>query len=401
MEIKPAPFKNLVKTTAAALRRVFRDGQHAEMMLEKTLASDSRLGARDRRFIAAGFYDLVRFWRHLEVLRSRIANPDPDDSFQWICLWLTHKGYDLSGWPECTGWDAALLRQEIRGDAATEASVPDWLYQMGAAELGSRWEKEIRALNEPAPIYLRVNTLKSMPEEIPAILASEGIELQPVPGHPAAFCLKDRTNVIRLGSFRKGLYEVQDAASQEIAPFLEAGPGQLLIDACAGAGGKTLHLAALTGDKARIVAMDVEGWKLEELKKRASRAGAKSITTELIRGNKTLKYWAGKADRLLLDVPCSGLGVLRRHPDSKWKLSEESMEEVRETQARILHSYSRMVKRDGKMVYATCSLMPGENEDQVRQFLEEHPEFELEEEKRTWPSEGWDGFYMARMRRKG
>ncbi len=371
------------------------------MMLEKTLASDSRLGARDRRFIAAGFYDLVRFWRHLEVLRSRIANPDPDDSFQWICLWLTHKGYDLSGWPECTGWDAALLRQEIRGDAATEASVPDWLYQMGAAELGSRWEKEIRALNEPAPIYLRVNTLKSMPEEIPAILASEGIELQPVPGHPAAFCLKDRTNVIRLGSFRKGLYEVQDAASQEIAPFLEAGPGQLLIDACAGAGGKTLHLAALTGDKARIVAMDVEGWKLEELKKRASRAGAKSITTELIRGNKTLKYWAGKADRLLLDVPCSGLGVLRRHPDSKWKLSEESMEEVRETQARILHSYSRMVKRDGKMVYATCSLMPGENEDQVRQFLEEHPEFELEEEKRTWPSEGWDGFYMARMRRKG
>ena len=115
---------------------------------------------------------------------------------------------------------------------------------------------------------------------------------------------------------------------------------------------------------------------------------------------KTLKYWDGKADRLLLDAPCSGLGVLRRHPDTKWKLSPESYEEVRETQAEILDSYCRMVKSGGKLVYATCSLMPGENENQVALFLDEHPEFELEAQERTWPSAGWDGFFMARMRRK-
>jgi 16S rRNA (cytosine967-C5)-methyltransferase len=205
--------------------------------------------------------------------------------------------------------------------------------------------------------------------------------------------------VIRLGSFRKGLYEVQDAASQRIAPFVQPEAGQIIIDACAGAGGKTLHLAALSHDKARIVAMDVEGWKLEELKKRASRAGLKSVETELIRGNKTLKYWEAKADRLLLDAPCSGLGVLRRHPDSKWKLNPEAIEEVMETQAEILHRYCRMLKPGGILVYATCSLMPGENDRQVAEFLEEHPEFQLEEMDRTWPSDGWDGFFMARMRK--
>jgi 16S rRNA (cytosine967-C5)-methyltransferase len=130
-----------------------------------------------------------------------------------------------------------------------------------------------------------------------------------------------------------------------------------------------------------------------------ARAGIRSVQTEFIRGNKTIKYWDGKADRLLLDAPCSGLGVLRRHPDSKWKLSPDAIEEVRETQADILHRYCRMLKPGGVMVYATCSLMPGENEQQVSAFLEEHSDFLLEAEDHSWPSEGRDGFYMARLRR--
>jgi 16S rRNA (cytosine967-C5)-methyltransferase len=154
------------------------------------------------------------------------------------------------------------------------------------------------------------------------------------------------------------------------------------------------------GDAGRIVSMDVEAWKLNEVKKRASRAGIKCINTELINGQKTLKYWKGKADRLLLDAPCSGLGVLRRHPDTKWKLSPEALENVKEVQADILDRYCEMLKPGGKLVYATCSLMPGENEQQVERFLEEHPEFVLEEQVRTWPSEGWDGFFMARMRKE-
>jgi 16S rRNA (cytosine967-C5)-methyltransferase len=393
-------YKNLVKTTAAGIKRVFLDGQHAEMVLEKLLASDKRLGARDRRFIAETFYDMVRFRRHLEILQERIQVPLNKDAFLMVSAWLIHKGHSLREWPECASLIEEELQKPIEGLGAKEISVPDWLWETGLEELGNRWPAEIQALNEPAPIYLRVNSLKGSLEELLQVLETEGVEAFPVEGHPWAIRLGGRTNVLRLGSFRKGLYEVQDAASQRISPFLETEPGQLVIDACAGAGGKSLHLAALMGDAGRIVSMDVEAWKLNEVKKRASRAGIKCINTELINGQKTLKYWKGKADRLLLDAPCSGLGVLRRHPDTKWKLSPEALENVKEVQADILDRYCEMLKPGGKLVYATCSLMPGENEQQVERFLEEHPEFVLEEQVRTWPSEGWDGFFMARMRKE-
>lgn len=392
-------YKNLVKTTAAALKRVFEDGQYAEQVLEKTLAGDKRLGSRDRKFIAEIFYDMVRFWRNLEILEERISIPS-SDYFLKVCLWLGHKGYAIQDWPELQGWDFALLQQPITGESRKVLSYPDWLWEMGEKELPNRWPVECAALNESAPIYLRANGLKISANELLEVLRQEGVEAQPVEGHPDALKLSNRTNVIRLGSFRKGLYEVQDAASQCIAPFVQPEPGQLVIDACAGAGGKTLHLAALMGNQGKIVAMDVESWKLEELKKRATRNGVKIVATEWIKGNKTIKFWEKKADRVLLDAPCSGLGVLRRHPDSKWKLSEADYDEVKDTQAEILDSYSRMVKPGGKLIYATCSLMPGENQDQVQHFLAQNPDFELEDMQATWPSEGWDGFFMARMRRK-
>ena len=364
------------------------------------MASDSRLGSRDRKLIASVFYDLVRFRRHLEELEQRQQIQKSGDWFLRVCLWLIHKGKNLEHIKETSGWDTQNLQLPIVSAPTIKYSVPDWLWELGMEELPDRWEKELEALNEPAPVYIRVNTLKTSVAELKNILSTEGVSVKEVAGSPDALELCDRTNVIRLGSFRKGLYEVQDAASQLIAPFILPESGQLIIDACAGAGGKTLHLASLTGDQAKIISMDVEGWKLEELKKRASRAGLKSVNAELIRGNKTLKYWEEKADRLLLDVPCSGLGVLRRHPDSKWKLSPDSIEELKETQEEILRRYTRMLKPGGIFVYATCSLMPGENERQVENFLEEQTGFELEASMRSWPSEGKDGFYMARMRKK-
>jgi 16S rRNA (cytosine967-C5)-methyltransferase len=390
-------YKNLVKTTAAGLKRVFADGQHAEQVLERILTTDKRLGSRDRRFIAETFYDLVRFWRKLEVLKTRQTIEDEDDYFLLTCLWLSHKGFELKDWPETESWNFDLLKEPIKAEPKINISIPDWLWELAESEIGERNSKEFEALNETAPIYLRINGLKSTPAEVLNVLKSEGVESKIVPNHPDALELIGRTNVIRLGSFRKGLYEVQDAASQRIAPFLQVESGQLVIDACSGAGGKALHLAALMEDKGKIIAMDVEGWKLEEVKKRATRAGVKSITTEFIRGNKTIKNWQNRADRVLLDAPCSGLGVLRRHPGTKWKLTLQDYEEVKSVQADILDRYSRMVKPGGKLVYATCSLMPGENEEQVKLFLSDHPEFELEEQQRTWPSEGWDGFFMARM----
>ena len=174
-----------------------------------------------------------------------------------------------------------------------------------------------------------------------------------------------------------------------------------VVDACAGGGGKTLHLAALMQNKGRIIAMDTEGFKLDELKKRARRAGASNnIETRVIDSSKVIKRLENSADRVLLDAPCSGLGVIRRNPDAKWKLSLEFIEKVKIIQQTILNDYSTMLKVDGLMVYATCSILSSENEKQVEQFLRTHEgKFELQEQKSIMPSEGFDGFFMARMKR--
>jgi 16S rRNA (cytosine967-C5)-methyltransferase len=205
-----------------------------------------------------------------------------------------------------------------------------------------------------------------------------------------------------MAAFKEGLFEVQDASSQCVAPFLQVEPGMKVIDACAGGGGKTLHIGALMQNKGRILALDVHQWKLNELRKRCGRAGVDVAETRMIEGSKSIKRLAGYADRVLLDVPCSGLGVLRRNPDAKWKLSNEEIDRLIIEQQDILTRYSVMVKPGGKLVYATCSVLPSENEDQVQKFLAKHgDDWTLEEEMKINPAEsGHDGFYGARLVRK-
>ncbi len=178
-----------------------------------------------------------------------------------------------------------------------------------------------------------------------------------------------------------------------------------VIDACAGAGGKSIHLGTLMGNSGKIISMDTEIRKLEELKKRAGRNGIKCIETKEIKTwlleakNKNSKIQL--ADRLLLDVPCSGLGVLRRNPDTKWKLTPKFLDEIKITQQNILQDYSKMLKPTGKLVYATCSILPSENQEQVKIFLKNNPNFELETERVVSPNDdGFDGFYMARISKK-
>jgi 16S rRNA (cytosine967-C5)-methyltransferase len=210
--------------------------------------------------------------------------------------------------------------------------------------------------------------------------------------------LKERQNLFITEEFKNGLFEVQDASSQLVAEMMQLEPGMKVVDACAGAGGKSMHIASIMQNKGRIISLDTEQWKLDELKKRGRRAGVCNIETRLIEGTKTIKKLHDFADRVLLDVPCSGLGVIKRNPDAKWKLSIEFIEKVKQQQKEILENYSKIVKPGGKMVYATCSILPSENFLQVETFLKNHPEFTLEEEKRLYPSQtGFDGFYMARL----
>lgn len=210
-------------------------------------------------------------------------------------------------------------------------------------------------------------------------------------------------NVFQSEAFKKGMFEVQDYSSQLVAPLLAPEPGMRVVDACAGGGGKTLHLAALMQNRGLIIAMDTLEWKLDALRQRARRAGATNIETRVIENNKVIKRLYGTADRLLLDVPCTGLGVLRRNPDTKWKLSPDQLTELEKTQQTILQSYSPILKPGGRMVYATCSVLPSENSAQVKQFLQSDAgkDFTLLEEHSILPQdEGYDGFYMALLSRR-
>lgn len=381
------------------LESIFDGNRYADKVIEKVLKSNPKWGARDRRFIAETTYDIVRWYRLIQFV-TRAENGD-----YWKLLggWCVLHEVPLPGWDEFEGIiarDINTRSEQAKKERKIRESIPDWLDDLGVAELGGSWEKEITSLNEEAQVVLRTNTLKISRKELQELLKEENVPSHPLMGFNDALALDERQNVFGTTAFREGLFEVQDAASQFIAPFLQVEPGMRVIDACAGAGGKTLHLAALMKNKGRIISMDIEQYKLEELQKRARRAGVSNMETRLIESGKTIKRLENTADRLLLDVPCSGLGVLRRNPDAKWKLSMDFISKVKELQQNILQDYATMVKVGGMLVYSTCSLMPSENEKQVEQFLANHPgKFQLEDQKTALPSMGFDGFYMARLKR--
>ena len=215
--------------------------------------------------------------------------------------------------------------------------------------------------------------------------------------------MKERANVFTTEAFKNGWFEVQDASSQKVAQMLDPKPGMRIVDACAGAGGKSLHIASLMENKGQVIAMDIYENKLNELKRRARRNGIHNIETRVIDSTKVIKKLIGKADKVLIDAPCSGLGVLRRNPDAKWKLQPEFLETIKQTQSEILDSYSRIVKDGGQLVYATCSILPSENEQQVKAFLkrEAGSEFTLTKDEKILPSKsGFDGFYIALLQKK-
>lgn len=292
-------------------------------------------------------------------------------------------------------------RAQAKGDPVLWDGCPDWLDALGQAQLGKQWPAERRALTQIPKRYLRVNRLKCEPEQLKEKLAREHIQTRPLAGQPDTLEVLSDGALFRTECFKNGWFEQQDAGSQQIAPFLGVAPGMRVIDACAGAGGKTLHLAALMAGKGRLLAMDVEEWKLENLRQRARRAGAHNVEARLISSSKTIKRLKESADRLLLDVPCSGLGVLKRNPDAKWRDTAERLPILMDLQADILTRYSRMVKPGGELVYATCSLLPCENQEQVARFLAETSGFSLLDERTVSPAgSGFDGFYMARLRRE-
>jgi 16S rRNA (cytosine967-C5)-methyltransferase len=389
----------LVNAVASTLERIFAEGVYADKAVEQVLKQNPSWGSRDRRFIAETTYEMVRWWR---LVRELAGKDREHDYFFLTGVWLAFANKVLPQWREFMPIDPLAIAEkyeQLKENRVVIESIPDWLDDLAVHELGMlTWEREIHSLNMTAPVVLRVNRLKTNREQLRSALLAEGVETHELAGFPEALVLEKRQSLVQSQSLKSGLFEVQDASSQLVAPYLEVEPGMTVIDACAGAGGKALHLAALMKDRGSILSMDLEERKLQELQRRAKRAGAEIIRTRVV-NDAVVRSLEDSADRLLLDVPCSGLGVLRRNPDAKWKLSPEFMDEIRETQQQILSSYSAMLKPGGLMVYATCSIMPSENQLQVEKFLEREPGFELIEDRRVMPSEGFDGFYMAKLQK--
>lgn len=390
---------NTVHGVITAIDEIFHQNKYADKVIERTLSSNPKWGARDRGFIAESVYEMVRWWRLINEV-----SPSDDLYHLFGTYWLL-QGQELPSWREFKGIDPRDVENRYQRiqERAILQSIPDWLDEMGANLLGDKWEKELDTLNQEAEVVLRVNTLKTTRENLMNRLAEDGIDTYTPTGYKDALVLAKRQNVFRNAAFKEGLFEVQDASSQLVAAALDVQPGMRVIDACAGAGGKALHLAALMENKGRILAMDTEAWKLQNAKLRARRDGVNIIEPKAIEGNKTIKRLKESADRLLLDVPCSGLGVLKRNPDTKWKLTPESIEKVQKIQEEILQSYPSMLKPGGIMVYATCSILPTENEMQIAKFLasEKGKDFELIEDKKVLAQEsGFDGFYIAKLRKK-
>jgi len=390
-------YKNLVNAVALTLQEIFTKNRYADKALEKIFKQNPQWGSRDRRFVAEGVYDCVRNYR----LYASLA--ESEKNFWFItAVWLVVKEIEIPQWPEFKHVDANYIlakKEELKNNIAVYESYPDWLWELGTTELGPEtWQREALCMNEQAPVFLRVNTLKTTKEKLSESLAGDKIETEVVPEVKAALKLRKRENVFQNRLFKEGWFEVQDAGSQLISEFLAPISSDLVVDACAGAGGKSLHLAALMNNKGKVISLDVEDWKLEELKKRAKRAGAFNIETRLIVADKTIKDLNNKADKVLLDVPCSGLGVLKRNPDAKWKLNAEVIEKTKKLQQQILQEYSVMVKTGGVLVYSTCSILPSENKNQVDKFLSENKNFEFVKDVSILPSQGFDGFYMAQLK---
>ncbi len=388
----------LAEAAAGIAKSVFREHRVLDHELATAFEENPKWGKRDRGFIAETVFEVARWRRSLGFLVES-EETTALCAAQWVRM-----GYDIPDWWSYNGRPAVEIQAREAELAAqpraVRESIPDWIDALGVAELGTTWDTELAALNQRAPVFLRVNTLRCTRAEAIIWLAGFQIHATEVPGLPDALVLdagKSLPKPLRLD----GRVEIQDAGSQLIAPLLDPQPGERVIDACSGAGGKSLHLAALMGNDGRVFAMDVDAKKLVELDRRAKRAGAaKCVKSKQISAT-TAEDFADVADRLLIDAPCSGLGTLKRQPDLKWRLKPAALERVRGIQRELLTTYGAMLKPGGRLVYATCSILPSENRAAVDHLLAQGEYTLLRESPVSPATTGFDGFYAAALLKGG
>ncbi len=389
---------------ADALRSIFAENIYLKKAIMKSFKNHKEWDNLVKKYFLDSMYDIVRYWRLLWYLTKMDQSLKKEDILHLIDTYLYYRENRL--FPgnkidhidnrtfEKTLFDAQKVR-ELR------ESIPDWLDNIGVEEFGKRWDSIIKALNQKPHDVIRTNTLKVTSDELIKILKNEGVNSKKIERMPDALIIQGGARLFELQSFIDGFFELQNNASQMVSIFLDAKPGMRVVDACAGEGGKSLHLAALMHNKGKIIALDTKHWKLKELRRRATKAGAENIEIRHIDSSKAYKRLKETADRVLLDVPCSGLGTLRRNPEIKWKLTPTDLERLTDLQRNLLERYSPLVCKKGCFVYSVCSILSSEGKQQIQSFLERHGnEFQLVKEKQYWPDiDDTDGFYMALLER--
>jgi 16S rRNA (cytosine967-C5)-methyltransferase len=401
----PRIYPNLLRAAIDALKDIFEKKELTDVVVERTLRSDARWGARDRRWVAEEIYYAVRHYRALMEMLGRT----PETLADWYNIMGIAQFLRTGGVPTLEQWTTLNPTEleenwaDLQKIRAVRESLPEWLDQLAATQLGEAlWDELLPALNQPAPLVLRVNRLKKTLREVQDGLARKEIVSTAVEGCLNALEVEGKPKLTELDLFRKGWFEIQDTASQQVSMFLQPLPNQIVVDACAGAGGKTLHLAALMQNKGKIFALDVEAKKLEETERRATRAGATIIETRQIKTALSYQDLINLADAVLIDAPCSGMGTLRRSVDLKWRLTAERLAELETIQADILQAYSQFVKVGGSLAYATCSVLKSENEDQIAKFLQtpQGAHFQLVKDRSFYPhTDKTDGFYVALLKK--
>ena len=438
---------SLLGHTRELLQLVRTSEKPADNVIDAFFRSRKYLGSHDRRFIAETTYGTLRHMRRCEVLLLLALGNSTDRMIAEDGFLLLVATYLLS----------IDRRQQLKPDdvgevlkstklkpgvgsilqalsAVTEPetvdpiekigirySYPDWMVRRLVTQYGDQKAQQLcESLNGQAPLTLRVNTLKTTAEECQDILRKEGVETQRTKLSPFGLLISKRINVFQLQAFRDGLFEVQDEGSQLLPYLIDPKPTARVLDACAGAGGKTLELSALMKNRGEIVAADVHGGRLEELRKRARRAGASNVRIQQVEDIADLEErFRGYFDVVLIDAPCSGLGTLRRNPGIKWVVTEETVHEVSQKQLHIIESSVSLVKSGGILAYATCTLFREENEDVIENFLRTHPHCSLESPPlnpsifdasrftdgkyvKFFPHrDGTDGFFIAVMKKQG
>jgi 16S rRNA (cytosine967-C5)-methyltransferase len=341
--------------------RAAADWSQAPFVLARGIRGARELHSRERRAVMEAVYGMIRMRRRLAFLATGCDDAPADVLYGALSATLDASKLD------------AIADPIVR--LATAESVPDWIAQRLADEHGlSSTAKLLAAMNRRAPLTARANRIKNTREELADRLRKEKIESRPHPLALDALELDTHVNAYGLEAFKEGRFELQDAGSQLIAELCAPPPRGTIVDACAGAGGKTLALGALAGNKGRIVALDVSAKKLEELRERSRRAGLTNVQAIPVEDSAPEKL-LGRADRVLCDAPCSGLGVLRRNPEARWRLSPADLEELPRTQRQILETYAPLVKEGGRLIYATCTVARVENDEVVDAFLAAHPTF--------------------------